>query len=272
MKLVVGMLVLFGISLGAQADIQIKFRDASGATSTMVSNGDMVRINSRQTPGYVLLDGPGGVFYLVDEQRGEVGKISADEIRGVPPDGGLSVSLKPRGSGDEVAGFKTGRFDLIANGLYCGTLNGSSELIKSPELKRMLEGMQNLHKLTRARLASLAGLSECQQASSQLADLVETSGFVLRYMDDQGKLMFEVLSLDPQARVADDYYDLPAGMPVIDLGEKMNQAAEQMQQMQESMPDMNALMKQIEDSGGELDDDTRRQLEEMMKQMQQQAQ
>lgn len=222
MKYVISVLLALGVSPGAVADVQVKFRDASGATSTMHSNGDRVRINSRQTPGYVLLDGSVGMFYLIDEQRGKIDRIAADEIGGVPPDGGMSVSLRPRGSGGKIAGYRTGRFDLIANGLYCGTVNGSSKLIENRELKRMLEGMQSLHKLTRMQDAQGGNLSECQHASTQLANLVESSGFVLRYMDDQGKLIFEVLSIDTSAQVAAGYYDLPSGMQVIDLGEQSN--------------------------------------------------
>lgn len=220
MKYAISVLLALGVSLGVEADVQIKFRDASGAISTMHSNGDRVRINDRQAFDYVLLDGSVGRFYLVDEKRGETSRIAADEILGVPADGGLSVSLKPRGSGGKIAGYRTGRFDLIANGLYCGTLNSSSELIQRRELKRMLEGMQSLHKLTAMQEAKLGDLTECRQASSQLADLVETGGFVLRYLNEEGKLVFEVLSIDFNASVAAGYYDLPPGMQVIDLGEQ----------------------------------------------------
>jgi hypothetical protein len=222
MKYVSSVLLLLGVSLNAVADAQVKFRDASGATSTMHSNGDRVRINSGQTSGYVLLDGSVGMFYVIDEQRSKIEKIAADEIGGVPPDGGMSVSLRPRGSGDKIAGYRTGRFDLLSNGLYCGTVNGSSKLIENRELKRMLEGMQNLHKLRQMQEAQGVDLSECQHASSQLSNLVEDSGFVLRYMDDKGKLIFEVLSVDTSAQVKSGYYDLPKGLPVIDFGEQSN--------------------------------------------------
>ena len=219
MRSAIGLLLVIGVVFGAQADTQIKFRDANGTISTMFSNGDRVRINRTQAPGYVMYDSSVGFFYLVDDQRGEIARISADEIRGVPADGALNVSLRPRGSGEKIAGYRTGRFDLISNGLYCGMLNGSSRLIENRELKRMLEGMQNLHKLNRGQLDNPAELSECEYASSQLSSLVATGGFVMRFMDDKGKLIFEVLSVDTAATTAKDYYTLPDDMPVVDLNQ-----------------------------------------------------
>ena len=179
------------------------------------------------------------------------------------------MSLKPRGGGDKIAGYATGRFDLIANGEYCGSLNGSSELIRNRELKIMLESMQSMHKMSRMRMAGLGSLSECQQASAQMTDLVDSSGFVMRYVDDQGKVIFEVLSVKTDKQVAADYYDIPSGMKVVDMDEKMGQAAKQSEKMKQEMPDLGEVMKQIQEDG-ELDDDTRDQLKKMLEQLQNQ--
>jgi hypothetical protein len=178
-------------------------------------------------PGYVLFDGITEDFFIVDTKRKEVLRTSLQDIPGVAPDGKLNVSLKTRGGGGKIAGYSTGRFDLISNGLHCGTLNGSSKLIENREMKILLQAMQGMHKLARMRMASIAGeLSECQQANSQMTNLIDVSGFVMRYIDDQGKLMFEVLSVKFDKEVATNYYQVPSGMKVIDMNEQMEQSAQ----------------------------------------------
>jgi hypothetical protein len=218
MKLVLCLLFTLCACSAVWADVQIKYKDVTGATSTMRSNGHRVRINSNQMPGYVLFDGITEEFFIVDTKRKEVLRTSLQEIPGVAPDGTQHVSLKARGYGDKIAGYNTGRFDLISNGMYCGTLNGSSKLIENREMKRMLQAMQSMHKLSRMRMTSFAGeLSECQQADSQMTNLIDVSGFVMRYINDQGKLMFEVLSVKTDKEEATSYYQVPSGMKVVDM-------------------------------------------------------
>ena len=228
MKAVVSLLLVLGISSAAWGDVQIKYTDITGATTTMRSNGHRVRIDSRKMPGYVLVDSVINTYYMIDKKRNEMVKFTADEISGVATDGKLNVSLKARGKGDKIAGYRTGRFDLIADGEVCGRLDGSSELIKNREIASMLKAMQGMHKMSGMRLAGLGGsLTECQQASAQMSDLVDTTGFVMRYTDDEGNLVFEVLSVKTDKEIAADYYDIPSGMKEIDMNKHLKQAAKQ---------------------------------------------
>ena len=227
MKPVLCLLFALGACGAAWADVQIEYKGVTGATSTMFSNGHKVRINRDQIPGYVLFDGETEEFFIVDTRTGEVIKTTYHEIPGVAPDEKLNVSLKTRGSGGKIAGYSTGRFDLISSGLYCGTLNGSSKLIENPEMKSMLQAMQSMHKLSGMRMAKAAGeLSECQQASSQMTNLIGESGFVVRYIDDQGKLIFEVLSVKFDEKVETNYYQVPPGMKVVDMNQQVDPAAQ----------------------------------------------
>jgi hypothetical protein len=182
----------------------------------------------------------------------------------------LSISLKPRGAGEEIAGYGTGRFDLISNGIQCGMLNGSSELMQNRDLRRMFEAMQGMHKMMRSLSAGMAGLlTECQRATSRLADLVDTAGFIMRVVDDKGELLFEVLSVNTDAELADDYYALPAGVKVVDMNEKVGQAMQKGQEIIQQMPDMEQMMKQIQQNGGQINEESQQQLKQMMEQMQQ---
>ena len=134
----------------------------------------------------------------------------------------------------------------------------------------MFEAMQGMHKMMRSLGAGMAGLlTECQRATSRLADLVDTAGFIMRVVDDKGVLLFEVLSVDTNVKLADDYYALPAGMKVVDMSEKVEQAMQRGQEIIQQMPDMEQMMQQIQQNGGQIDEETQQQLKQMMEQMQQ---
>jgi hypothetical protein len=266
MKLILCCLLSFGLFSAAWADVQIEFRDLKGGTSTISSNGEKVRINGAQMPGYVLVDSASGAYFMVDPKRNEAIRATPVEIAGVEEDERLSISLKPRGGGEKIAGYGTGRFDLISNGIQCGILNGSSELMEIRDLRHMFEAMQGMHKMMRSLTAGMAGLlTECQRATSRLADLVDTAGFIMRVVDDKGDLLFEVLSVSTDENLADDYYALPAGVQVVDMNEKVEQAMQRGQGIIQQMPDMD----QILQNGGQVNEEAQQQLKQMMEQMQQ---
>ena len=60
MKRMLCLLWVLAAPTAAWADVQIKYEDATGATSTMRSNGQKVRINDGKMPGYMLVDGSSG--------------------------------------------------------------------------------------------------------------------------------------------------------------------------------------------------------------------
>ena len=266
MKAILLCLLSCGLCNSAWADVQIKFKDDKGGISTISSNGKKVRINDAQMSGYVLVDSSSGEFFMIDPKRKEIIRATPVEIEGVEEDERLGISLKPRGGGEEIAGYGTGRFDLISNGIQCGILNGSSELMQNPDLRNMFKAMQGMHKMMRSLMAGMAGLlTECQRATSRLSDLVDTAGFVMRVVDDKGKLLFEVLSVDSSIKLAGDYYALPADMTVVNMNEKVGQALQKGQEIIQQVPDMDQMMQQ---NGGQIDEQTQQQMKQMMEQMQ----
>lgn len=270
MKAILLFLLFLGLCNLARADVQIKFKNVKGSTSTISSNEHKVRINGAQMSGYVLVDSATGEFFMVDPERKEIIRATPVEIERDAQDERLSVSLRPRGAGDEIAGYSTGRFDLISNGIQCGRVNGSSELVSNRDLQHMFKAMQGMHKMMRSLMAGMAGLlTECQRATSRLSDLVDTAGFVMRVVDDKGELLFEVLSVDSSIKLADDYYALPADMTVVNMNEKVEQALQKGQQIIQQAPDMDQMMQQFQQNGGEINEETKQQMQQMMEQMQQ---
>ena len=269
MKAILLCLLFFGLCNAAWADVRIIFKNVKGSTGTISSNGHKVRINGAQMSGYVLVDNASGEFFMVDPKRKEIIRATPVEIALDEEDERLSITLMPRGKGDEIAGYSTGRFDLISNGIQCGRVNGTSELVKNRDLQHMFEAMQGMHKMMRSLMAGMAGLlTECQRATSRLSDLVDTAGFVMRVVDDKGKLLFEVLSVDSSIKLADDYYVLPADMAVVNMNEKVEQALQKGQEIIQQVPDMDQMMQQFQQNGGEINEETKQQMQQMMEQMQ----
>ena len=73
---------------------------------------------------------------------------------------------------------------------------------------------------------------------------------IYRYIDENGKTLFEVTSIKTDKQLAADYDEVRAGMKQVD----MNAQLEQAQQLQDLISDM--------------DDDTKKQLQDMLKQLQ----
>jgi hypothetical protein len=133
--------------------------------------------------------------------------------------------------------------------------------------------MRNMQQFSRRMMGGMSEtLPVCQRANMQLADAIESSGAPLRVIDSGGKVLSEVLTVDTDKKIDSSHYELPGGMEVVDMSEKMNQSAQQNRQMMENMPDMDELMKQMQQGDGQMTEEMQQQLKQLMEQMQQQQQ
>jgi len=268
MKSILAILLFFALCAGARADVRIEFRGSAGATGSMLSNGERVRIDGGQMPGYLLVDGASGEFFMVDPERNEILRVAPDEMGVMAEAGALNVGLKARGGSERIAGYSAGRFDLLADGELCGTIYGSTELMQNAELKRMFAAMQGMHRISHGMRAGISSfLTPCQRANARLAELANTSGFVLRVDDDKGNRSFEVLSLDTDSKIEPGEFELPQGMPVVDWREKLKATPQQIQQMKQQQQ-MQKMIKQLQQSGGEITPEMQQQMQQMMEQLQ----
>jgi hypothetical protein len=264
-------LPLVSLLLGnaAIADVQFEIRDFSGQTSVVSSNGKMSRIDNPGMPGYAIVDHNGGEFRMVDSGRKEV-MVTTPGRDGVIVGGeSISVSLEDRGGGQKIAGYATRKYRFIANGEHCGTIYGSRELIKDDRVRAMLEAMRGMQNISRSMTAGLSGVVPlCQRANLHLSGVVDSAGVPMRVLDDGGKMLSEIVSVDTDKSLPEDFYEVPAGLTRIDMNEKMKQAAEQMQ----NMPDMNQLMEQMQQSGTQMTPEMQQQMEKMQEMLQQMQQ
>jgi hypothetical protein len=268
-------LIWFSLLLAsnALADVQMLILDGNGRASTFSSNGQKTRVDDQKAPGFIIIDYASNEIFMVDPKRNEIMKASLKQVASRDSGTAVSINLKDQGGGKKIAGYDTRKFKMIVGGKGCGTVYASQKLLKNSDVRAIFESMRNLQQFSRGMMSGMSGmLTVCQRAGMQLADVIESSGAPLQVVDENGKLISDVTSVDTDKTFASNHYDLPAGMNVVDMSEKVNQAAQQTQQLMESMPDMDELMDQIQQGGGEMTEETQQQLQEMMKQLQQQQQ
>ena len=264
-------LVSLALFANATADVQMTVKDGLGDSSTFSSNGQLVRIDGQQVAGFIIIDYASGEFFMVDSKRNEIMKTSLGQVDATNGDAALSVSLKDKGGGQKIAGYLTQKYELIADGEGCGLIYTSKQLLENKDVRAIFESLRNMQQFSRRMMGAMSGiLSVCQRANMQSADAIESSGAPLRVVDNGGKLISEVLAIDTDKKIDSNHYALPSGMEVVDMSDKMNQAAQQTQQMMENMPDMNELMEQMQQGDGQMTEEMQQQLKQLMEQMQQQ--
>ena len=256
-----------------QADVLFTIKGYKGRISTFSSDGKMARIEDKQMPGHVIIDHQSGEFFMVDPKRKEIMRTvigSGGVTDGSPA---LDIALKDKGDGQKIAGYPTRMYEMTANGEPCGTVYASRKLLQNKDVRAIFDSMRNMQQFSRSMRGGMSGMmTVCQQANMQLADVIESSGAPMKVIDGSGNLVSEVLAVDTNKTFPGNYYQLPAGMKVVDMSDRMNQATQQTQEMMENMPDMDELMKQLQQGGGQMNEEMQQQMEKLQKMFQQQGQ
>ena len=266
-------LVSLALFANATADVQMTVKDGFGNNSIFSSNGQLVRIDGQQMPGFIIIDYAKGEFFMVDSKRNEIMKTSLSQVDVVNDVATLKISLKDKGSGPKIAGFLTRKFELIADGEPCGLVYASSKLLENSDVRAIFESMRNMQQFSRRMMEGMSGiLPVCQRASMQSADAIESSGAPLRVVAKGDKLISEVLTVDTDKKFDSKHYALPDGMEIVDMSEKMSQAARQNQQMMKNMPDMDEMMQQMQQGDGQMTEEMQQQMEQLKNMLQQQEQ
>ena len=271
MKKIIAVTVSYFLVSSALADLQMIIGGKDG-TSTFSSDGKKVVIEEmqgsagKQRPGRVLMNN--GDFYMIDEERNEIMKTSIGQDGAAAGNAGVSVNLKDLGGGPKIANYATRKQELIANGESCGIIYTSRQLLKDKGVRAIIESMRAMQQFSRSMRKGMNNMmSVCDRAEMQLAEIIESSGVPMRIIDENGKQVSEVLAVDTNKKFPRDHYKLPPGMEVVDMSQRMKQMEQQTQQMMGDMPDMDVdqLMKDIQQSGGKMDDKTLKKLEGLKK-------
>lgn len=258
-------LFLYGI---AQADTQIKIMGKDGG-STITSNGNIARIDNSSEPGYVLIDTTKQQFQVVDPQRRQVMMmdLAGDKNQPTSVSTPIKTSLKKVGKGEKIAGYNTDKYTLTANGKLCNTIYASKSAMDIKGISELFKAMNTMQQQSVKMMGGLRSMmDECSQAQFQSAQDLKTIGVPLKTIDANGQLESEIQSINSNAKVAKNYYQIPPDYPTLSMQQQMNQAQ---QQMQQNMPDMNLIMQQMMQNGSEMSPEAMEQIKKMQQMFQQ---
>ena len=260
-------LLAFG---AAEADVQIRIQSEHD-TSTISSNGKRTRIDGGKMAGYVIVDHASGEMLMVDSGRGQVMRSAIDADDGAGADS-PDIRLEDRGRGPAIAGYATREYAYLAGGKPCGTIFASRELLDDRQVRAMFESMRAMQQRSRAMAGAAGFMDACQIGNLGLAGALEAAGVPMRMIDAGGRLQSEVLAVDTRANPGSGYYEVPAGMAVVDLDAEIGAMQQQTQQMMQNLPDMQEMMQQLQQSGGQVSEEVQQQMQEQMQKMQQMLQ
>lgn len=260
------LVVLFSLAFAnvALADVKLVVKDSRGASSTIYSNGQQARVEGGKMPGYAIIDFNSGEILAIDTTRKEAIKMSLAGSSAASTGSSIGVSLKDKGGGRKIAGYLTRKYEIIAGGESCGMVYTSKKLLENSDVSTVFQSMKALQGMIGGMGSRLSGmLSLCQRASLELGDAMSSSGAPMRVIDASGKLVSEVVSVDTDSKAMN--YQVPAGLTVVSMDEKMGQASGQMQ----DMPDMNQLMQQMQAAGEQMTPEMKQQMEQLQEMLQQ---
>ena len=273
MQKIVTAFALLCLVLPAAADVQIQIRDLTGGSSTISSNGELVRIDAERG-NYVLIDYRNGEVLMIDQGRGQVMKSSLGKGGvAVTGAGGVKIGVKSAGGGPKIAGYATKKYSFSANGQNCGTIYASSQLLRDPGVRSMFESMRTMQQKSRQMMGGLGGLMRpCDQANLQLAEVMESIGAPMKMLDEQGKLISEVLVVDTNKRLAKDFYSAPGNLQVVDVDQQLEGTRQQAQEIMQNLPDMNQLIQQLQQGGAGMSEEMQQEMQQQMQQQMEQMQ
>jgi hypothetical protein len=262
-------LAAFTLCASASADVKFVMSDMTGQQSTLVSNGSKVRIDNEQMPGFGLIDTERGEYLMVDTQRKKAYSTSLDSDAEPADAKPVKLTVKDKGGGKKIAGHLTRKYSFSADGESCGTIYASKKLLDNDQVRGIFDAFRAMQQTARRMSASFSGmLTPCQRANLQLAGKMDSIGVPLLVLGADGNRMSEVISVDTDANVAAAKYEIPSGINVESMDAQMQQAAEAMK----NMPDMSEMMKQMQQSGGEMTPEMQEQMQQQMEKMQEMLQ
>ena len=248
MKLVIGLALCLSISAQAATvfETQVRDEDNKGATRTQqVWLSDTVaRVNNNDKMYSLLLLDSSQKSYFVDTNKKQVmdlsepppmPKMPKNAVAAKPP---IKAVLKKHGAGDKIAGYSTVEYHIYADDALCGSEFVSLEVLNLPHVNAFLTTMKQRSDLRHKQQKHLPFLSQnlCQRARQQVADELVSKGAVLRSLDANGKVQFEMHKINLNQTAPVGYFDLPKNFKVMTLQQMMQELMQKAFKAKQSAP------------------------------------
>jgi hypothetical protein len=225
------LLALFAGNASAATMLEIKSDEGK---TRVYKDGSHSRMESGD--GYMIIDSKAETLFVVmPGERRAIDMSSALKTQASSSGKPVDIDFRKQNAGPRIAGYKTHKYDYIADGEHCGSLFASADALNDTGLEDTFEMMERMAARADAMLAAFSNDRDpCERADSQFARYLKEIGIPMRIQAANGKLVSEIIRIEKNARLPPNAFVVPAGYQVQDAGQMMRQ-----------MPDMQKIMEQM---------------------------
>ncbi len=221
----------------------VERRDMKGNLEKILLDENQVRIESSDPNRYRVMNLQEKKAYLIDSKEKRIVEM---DIQGTPPSPPANMPKLPerppikselfkKGEGPKVAGYPTTIYQvLLEDGKVCSETSFSTEAGKVAYLQVFLDASNQMQSSRQPK--GLPFIHPCQQALQTLEDQTKDLGVPMKATSkgDRGdRVMYEIVSIQTDAKIPKDAFTLPKDYKVITEAEMTKMRQEQMKQWME---------------------------------------
>ncbi len=221
------------------ADVEIHMKSPEGSLTTFWIGEHYVKMETEGTSGFVIVDLKGQKQFMVDHLEQMVIDVShglsatspsIPTTRNTPntTQSQTNIEIIKLGNGPKIAGFKSEKYEIKANGTLCSREFLSTEPFKYPEITQLLDVMTLLDN---PDIGNLELYTPCEQAELTLEQQYKTLGIPLRSLNPHGEVLSEVVHFQV-SQAPEGTYDFPDNYKQTSLRELLDEQMQNMSQDQ----------------------------------------
>jgi hypothetical protein len=221
--------------------------------STILSEGDKMRMSSSSSD-YLIIDNSSKTIKAVNDAARKVVVIDMDSFPEPSSAAHVRVEFRNYGSGPQIAGFDTTRYEYMVNGRSCGFVYGSQSAMQADGIENMFSAMSTMIDSKRAMIGGFAALmDECKQADISLNEHVQRIGLPMR-TERKGIIQTEVMTIRLNVPVPPESFIIPENYLAVSAIDEMQAVEKQRYDArrapaEQMPPHMQDIMKQMQQSG-----------------------
>lgn len=232
-------ILLAGTVVEIKSDRDISIVKTDGKQARMeIGDGDYIIVNYQNNS-----------VKMVNNRQRQVLLLSADDMPKSSIAPKIQTSIKHLGSGPNIAGYKTQKFNYIVNGKSCGIIYGSKDAYQLKGIKDLFKAMRTMAQKQQAMMGSYAGMiDDCTLGDIEMSVHIANIGVPMR-TENNGSIDSEIKSIKLNVTLPADTFVIPASYKTVTINDEMQKASKEMTKMQRNQPDMQQMMQQMQKSG-----------------------
>jgi len=235
----------------AGAATVIKHHGKQDKAQTVLIEGDKARMeNTQRRGGYTLIYLATKKVFMVDERNKRVIKMGVgEELPPLPPNlpprdksqkmPEVDAKLVKLGAGPEILNYPTAHYQIVANEVVCSDEYFSETARSVVGLDSFINTLAELAQDRKQRMGQMSmplmARDPCMQAQEKFEEEVTKLGGPMRSVDNKGRVIMEVVSIETDVKVDAEKFELPKDYPVM-TEKEIVQAMEQESRQQMADP------------------------------------